>query len=147
VFAWSNRRRSGRLEEALRKGRRAVELLPVEKDPVNGMIMIEYLAMTAAGVGEKDLACEQLATAVRLPVSGVDLSYGELKLMPWWDALRDEPCFEKIVGSLAPKEFRSGRACPERSRMGVPPASLASTSKQPTRLRRGNHGCLYRFGS
>src|SRR5213075_311284 len=52
-------------EEALREGRRAVELLPVEKDPVNGMIMIEYLAMIAAWVGEKDLACEQLATAVR----------------------------------------------------------------------------------
>ena len=27
----------GRKEEALREGRRAVELLPVEKDPVNGM--------------------------------------------------------------------------------------------------------------
>jgi hypothetical protein len=31
------------------------------------------------------------------------VSYGELKLMPWWDALRGEPCFEKIVNSLAPK--------------------------------------------
>ena len=103
MFAWSNRRRSGRLEEALRKGRRAVELLPVEKDPVNGMIMIEYLAMTAAGVGEKDLACEQLAAAVRYPTSGMDLSYGELKLMPFWDPLRGDPRFEKIVNSLAPR--------------------------------------------
>jgi serine/threonine protein kinase/tetratricopeptide (TPR) repeat protein len=94
----------GRKEEALREGRRAVELLPVEKDPVNGMVMIKYLAMIAAWVGEKDLACEQLATAVRHPTSGLDLSYGELKLMPWWDALRGEPCFEKIVASLAPKE-------------------------------------------
>ena len=32
-----------------------------------------------------------------------DLSYGELKLMPFWDPLRGEPCFEKIVNSLAPK--------------------------------------------
>ena len=66
--------------------------------------MIEYLAMIAAWVGEKDLACEQLATAVRCPASGLDLSYGELKLMPLWDPLRGEPCFEKIVASLAPKE-------------------------------------------
>ena len=29
--------------------------------------MIQYLAMIAAWVGEKDLACEQLATAVRYP--------------------------------------------------------------------------------
>ncbi len=93
----------GRKEDALREGRRAVELLPVEKDPVNGMVMIKYLAMIAAWVGEKDLACEQLATAVRCPTSGLDLSYGELKLMPWWDALRGDPRFEKIVASLAPK--------------------------------------------
>ena len=59
----------GRKEEALREGRRAVELLPVEKDSINGLHMIEYLAMIAAWVGEKDLACEQLATAVRYPVA------------------------------------------------------------------------------
>jgi serine/threonine-protein kinase len=93
----------GRKAEALSEGRRAVELLPVEKDPVNGMVMIKYFAMIAAWVGEKDLACEQLATAVRCPTSGMDLSYGELKLMPWWDPLRGDPCFEKIVASLAPK--------------------------------------------
>jgi len=93
----------GRKEEALREGRHAVELLPVEKDPINGMVMMKYLAMIAAWVGEKDLACEQLATAVRCPTSGSDLSYGELKLMPWWDSLRGDPRFEKIVASLAPK--------------------------------------------
>jgi len=62
------------------------------------------LAMIAAWVGEKDLACEQLATAVRYPTSGLELSYGELKLMPWWDPLRGDPRFEKIVASLVPKE-------------------------------------------
>jgi tetratricopeptide (TPR) repeat protein len=93
----------GRKEQALSEGRRAVELLPVEKDSVNGMIMIKYLPMIAAWVGEKDLACEQLATAVRYPTSGLELSYGELKLMPFWDPLRGDPRFEKIVASLAPK--------------------------------------------
>ncbi|PYJ79231.1 MAG: hypothetical protein DME69_05570, partial [Verrucomicrobia bacterium] len=87
----------GRKEEALREGRRAVELLPVEKDSINGMLMIRYLAMIAAWVGDKDLACEQLATAVRYPASGLELSYGELKLMPWWDPLRGDPRFEKLV--------------------------------------------------
>src|SRR5438552_7322731 len=92
----------GRKEEALIEGRRGVELLHVEKDPVDGPLMIKYLAMIAAWVGEKNLACEQLATAVR-SFSGIFLSYGELKLMPFWDPLRGEPCFEKIVASLAPK--------------------------------------------
>jgi TolB-like protein/Tfp pilus assembly protein PilF len=90
----------GRKEEALREGRRAVELLPVEKDPGDGPLMIKYLAMIAAWVGEKDLACEQFAIAARYPGN---LSYGQLKLDPLWDPLRGEPCFEKIVASLAPK--------------------------------------------
>ena len=87
----------GRKEEALREGRRAVELLPVGKDPFNGMLMIKYLAMIAAWVGEKDLACEQIITVVRSPTGGLHLSYGELKLMPFWDPLRGEPCFEKLL--------------------------------------------------
>ena len=32
------------------------------------------------------------------------LTYGELKLLPFWDPLRGDPRFEKIVASLAPKE-------------------------------------------
>ena len=72
----------GRKEEALREGRRAVELLPVEKDALNGPAMIKYLAMMAAWVGDNHLACEQLASVVRRPG---DLSYGQLKLMPFWD--------------------------------------------------------------
>ena len=90
----------GRKEEALREGRRAVELLPVEKDPINGVAMTKYLAMIAAWVDDKDLACEQLAVAVRPPSR---LTYGQLKLLPFWDPLRGDPCFEKIVASLAPK--------------------------------------------
>ncbi len=60
-------------------------------------------AVIAAWTGEKDLACEQLAIATRLPGS---LSYGQLKLLPYWDPLRGDPRFEKIVASLAPKETK-----------------------------------------
>ena len=90
----------GRKDEALREGRRAVVLLPVEKDAINGVAMIKYLAMIAAWVGDKDLACEQLAVAIRPPSR---LTYGQLKLLPFWDPLRGDPRFEKIVASLAPK--------------------------------------------
>jgi hypothetical protein len=91
----------GRKEEALREGRRAVELLPVERDAAEGVVMIKYLAMIAAWVGDKDLACEQLAIAIRRPSP---LNYGNLKLLPFWDPLRGDPRFERIVASLAPKE-------------------------------------------
>jgi serine/threonine protein kinase/Flp pilus assembly protein TadD len=90
----------GRKEEALRQGWRAVELLPIEKDARSGSIMIVCLARIAAWVGDNDLACEQLAIAIR---HSSYVSYGDLKLMPWWDPLRGEPCFEQIVASLAPQ--------------------------------------------
>ncbi len=90
----------GRKEEALREGRRALELLPAEKEALVGRYLVRYFAVIAAWVGEKDLACEQLAIAVRPPSN---VSYGELKLMPWWDPLRGDPRFEKIVASLAPE--------------------------------------------
>ena len=95
--------RLGRKEEALREGRRAVELCPIEKDAVQSIAMVKYLAMIAAWVGEKDLACEQLAVAARRPC---DLSYGQLNLMPFWDPLRGDPRFEKIVASLAPDPLK-----------------------------------------
>jgi len=90
----------GRKEEALREGQRAVELLPADRDAINGPHMIEYLAMIAAWIGDKNLACEQLANAVGRPS---DFGYGELKLLPFWDPLRGDPRFEEIVASLAPK--------------------------------------------
>jgi serine/threonine protein kinase/Tfp pilus assembly protein PilF len=83
----------GRKEEALREGRRAVELLPMEKDAITGARMVRFLAIIAAWVGDKDLACQQLATIVRRP----PIRYGQLKRMPWWDPLRGDPRFEKLV--------------------------------------------------
>jgi serine/threonine protein kinase/tetratricopeptide (TPR) repeat protein len=90
----------GRKEEALREGRRAVDLLPMKKDVVGGAEVVKYLAVIAAWVDEKDLACEQLASVTDRPSS---ISYGQLKLLPFWDPLRSDPRFEKIVASLAPK--------------------------------------------
>ena len=90
----------GRKEEALQEGRRAVELIPTKKDAIQGIGMVEHFAMIAAWVDDKDLACEQLAIAIRPPST---LTYGDLKLLPFWDPLRGDPRFEKIVASLAPK--------------------------------------------
>ena len=90
----------GRKEEALREGRRAVELLPVARDSLGGADMIQGFAIICAWIGEKDLALQQLAISAQIP-GGV--TYGQLKLHPFWDPLRGDPRFEKIVASLAPK--------------------------------------------
>ncbi len=89
----------GRKEEAIREGRRAVEMLPVSRDPINGAHMIEYLAVIYAWSGEAELACDQLEIVTKIPGN---LSYGQLRLSPLWDNLRGQARFEKIIASLAP---------------------------------------------
>jgi TolB-like protein/class 3 adenylate cyclase/Tfp pilus assembly protein PilF len=91
----------GRKDDALREGRRAVELLPPSKDSVNGPIVMGLFAATCAWVEEKDLAIDELTRTLQFPGR---LSYGQLRLHPFWDPLRGDPHFEKIVASLAPKE-------------------------------------------
>jgi serine/threonine-protein kinase len=93
----------GRKEEALREGRRAIELLPVEKDSLNGSQMLVYFAMIAAWAGEKETALQYLAANAQSPGGYIVSTYGALKLLPFWDPLRGDPRFEKIVASLAPK--------------------------------------------
>ncbi|MFL6528348.1 MAG: TPR end-of-group domain-containing protein [Chthoniobacterales bacterium] len=86
--------------DAIAESQRAIQLLPVEKDAIAGARLAEFLAIVYAWTGNKDRALEQLATAVRLPG---EITYGQLRLHPYWDPLRGDPRFDKIVGSLAPK--------------------------------------------
>src|SRR5438445_328592 len=93
----------GRKELALEEGRRAIALTPVEKDVNNGSRVLQYFAITAAWAGEKEFALQQLEAGLRAPQASQMLSYGALKLLPFWDPLRSDPRFEQIVESLAPK--------------------------------------------
>ncbi len=90
----------GDKEGAIREGRRAVELLPVEQDSINGSQLVMYLAIIYAAAGEKDEALAQLQLLFSRPGDG---SYGDLRFNPFWDPLRGDPRFEKIVASLAPQ--------------------------------------------
>src|SRR5262249_29117162 len=93
----------GRKDLALEEGRRAIALPSVQKDTIHGRFVLQYFAITAAWAGEKELALQQLETGLRAPSAAQMLSYGALKLLPYWDPLRGDPRFEKIVASLAPK--------------------------------------------
>jgi tetratricopeptide (TPR) repeat protein len=90
----------GRNDDASGEGRRAVELLPTEQDSINGSHLVMNLAIIYAATGQKDLALEQLNVLLSKPGDG---SYGDLRLNPFWDPLRQDPRFEKLVASLAPK--------------------------------------------
>jgi len=90
----------GNKERAIREGQRAVELMPVSKNAIEGPLLIKYLALIYAWTGEKDRAFKRLDEAAKIPGY---LSYGQLRLHPIWEPLRGDPRFEKIVASLAPK--------------------------------------------
>ncbi|MDQ2660198.1 MAG: hypothetical protein M3Y03_07230, partial [Verrucomicrobiota bacterium] len=90
----------GRKEDAMREGRRAMEMLPMEKDALAGSDLTIGFAIICGLVGEKDLAFQYLEIAVQHPSLA---SYGQLKLEPWWDPLRDDPRFDNILARLAPK--------------------------------------------
>jgi TolB-like protein/Tfp pilus assembly protein PilF len=94
----------GRKDLALEEGRRAIALTPLEKDVVNASRVLQYFAITVTWTGDKELALQQLETGLGAPAASQMLSYGALKLLPFWDPLRGDPRFEKIVTSLAPKE-------------------------------------------
>lgn len=90
----------GRKDQALEEGRRAVQLLPLAKDSINGGRLMEYLAVIYAWTGEKDLALAQLESVSRIPG---EICYGDLRLHPAWDPLRGDPRFEKVVAGFAPQ--------------------------------------------
>jgi TolB-like protein/class 3 adenylate cyclase len=88
----------GKKEEAIREGRRAVELLPVSKDAMNGTKLSACLAVIYAWTGEKKSALDELSKLARMPS---EVTYGDLRLNPYWEPLRGDQRFEKLVASLA----------------------------------------------
>src|SRR6266496_2323475 len=86
----------GQKEEAIREARRAVELLPIAKDSLNGPRIVTNLALVYAWTGERDRALEQLEIVATIPAGP---SYGDLKFNPCWDSLRGDKRFDKIVAA------------------------------------------------
>ena len=91
----------GRKDDAIREGRRAVELKPESRDAVDGVIVNCYLALIYARVGEKDLAFPLLARLLKTPgaVDSVDYSItiNDLKHRWEWDPIRSDPRFQKLL--------------------------------------------------
>jgi serine/threonine protein kinase/Flp pilus assembly protein TadD len=89
-----------RKEEAIAEAKRALALLPVSTDAVEGPEVARNLAIVYALTNETDLALHELAILVD---TAHGIEYGELKLHPCWDSLRSDPGFEKLLTQLAPR--------------------------------------------
>jgi len=92
---------AGQKDEAIREGRRAVELKPESKDAFDGAIMNCYLALIYARVGEKELAIPLVERLLKTPgaVDSVDYSItvNDLKHRWEWDPIRSDPRFQKLL--------------------------------------------------
>ena len=96
----------GRKDDAIREGRRAIELKPESKDAVDGAIMNCYLALIYARFGENDLAIPLIARLLRTPgaVDSADYSItiNDLKYRWEWDPIRRDPRFKNLIAGNGP---------------------------------------------
>jgi tetratricopeptide (TPR) repeat protein len=93
---------------ALALSEQAVVVNPIEKDALVGPIPIEIRARAASRMGEPDHAIAALQKLLSVGYAGalpqnVPLTPALLRLDPMFDPLRNDPRFQKLVASPAPK--------------------------------------------
>ena len=88
----------GRKEEAVREGKRAVELYPVSEDQWDGTSVVQDLAVIYTMVGEYDAALDEIDYL--LSITGW-WSVQDLRLDPIFDPLREHPRFQALSEKYA----------------------------------------------
>jgi serine/threonine-protein kinase len=84
----------GRREDAIREGRRAVELRPPSKDTWYGVDMVRNLAVVYATLGEADSAVTQLRFLLTVPSW---ISLPGLRTDPTWEPIRRDRGFRALL--------------------------------------------------
>jgi tetratricopeptide (TPR) repeat protein len=91
----------GRHDEAIREGKLAVQLKPIEKDATDGATVLCCLALIYARVGEKDLGIPLIERLLKTPGAIDSVNYSitlnDLKYRWEWDELRSDPRFQRLL--------------------------------------------------
>jgi TolB-like protein len=97
----------GRKDDALREGQRAMDLVPITHDVIDGAVVQDFYALTCARLGETDEAINRIERLLTTPFA-VDyaddsITLSDLRQRWEWDPLRSDSRFQKILASPEPK--------------------------------------------
>jgi tetratricopeptide (TPR) repeat protein len=84
----------GQKEEAIREGKRGVELMPISKEAWRGTYRVRDLARIYVMTGDQSTALDLLESLLSRPS---DLSGPLLRIDPVWASLRNNPRFQKLI--------------------------------------------------
>src|SRR5207247_5681602 len=121
---------------ALSLAERAMAVIPIEKDPMDGPWPMEILARVAARMGEPDRAITALQKLLSIPYEGplattvVPLTPALLRLDPMFDPLRGDPRFDKLLADLGPFTNSEAVPAPEKSIAVLPFLDLSPAKDQ-----------------
>jgi serine/threonine-protein kinase len=82
--------------DAIAMAKKAVDLLPPEKDALVGPITLVNLAQIECRAGHTVEAIEILRRLLSIP-GGAQLSIPSLRIHPMWDPIRNEPAFQQLL--------------------------------------------------
>lgn len=86
----------GRKDDAVREGKRALEIMPISKEAWRGTRRARDLAKIHVMVGNYDEAISNLEMLLSIPA---EVSPAFLRIDPSWAPLRSLPRFQKLVGT------------------------------------------------
>jgi TolB-like protein/Tfp pilus assembly protein PilF len=97
----------GRKGDALREGKRAMELKPISHDVIEGAVVEDFYTLSCARLGETDEAISRIEKALTTPFavnySDDSVTLSDLRQRWEWDPLRNDPRFKKILAGPEPK--------------------------------------------
>jgi TolB-like protein/Flp pilus assembly protein TadD len=97
----------GRKEDALREGKRAMEVTPITHDVIEGAVVEAFYALICTRLGMTDEAITRIERLLTTPFAvdydDASITLSDLRQRWEWDPLRNDPRFQKILASPEPK--------------------------------------------